>query len=75
VDVVQGQTGDGDSIGGSTGRAAVLVVLLDDNTVLGDTRESDVLVSDTLDGTGGAGDGLDADTFDEISKRGRERGG
>lgn len=71
VDVVQGETGDRDSIGGSTGRATVLVVLLDDNAVLGDTGESDVLVSDTLDGTSGAGDGLDADTFDEISQRNR----
>ena len=73
VNVVQGQTGDGDSVGGSTSWAAVLVVLLDDNPVFGDTRESDVLISDALDGAGSTGDGLDADTFDDISKTRKQK--
>ena len=73
MNVVQGQTGDGDSVGGSTSWAAVLVVLLDDNPVFGDTRESDVLISDALDGAGSTGDGLDADTFDDISKTRKQK--
>lgn len=55
------EAGNGDTGGGLAGRAAVLVILLNDDTVLGDSGESDVLVGDALDGTGGAVDGLDAD--------------
>lgn len=61
MDVVDSQIGDGDTAGGGSGRAAVLVILLNDDTVLGDSGESDVLVGDALDGAGGAVDGLDAD--------------
>ena len=60
MDVVDGQVGNGDTAGGGSGRATVLVILLDDDTVLGNSGESDVLVGDALDGTGGAVDGLDA---------------
>ena len=60
--VVDSQIGDGDTVGGLSGRAAVLVILLDDETVLGDSGEGDVLVGDALDGAGGAGDSLDANT-------------
>ena len=62
VDVVDGQTSDGDTAGGGSGRAAVLVVLLNDNTVVGDSGEGDILVGDAPDGTGGTVDTLDADT-------------
>lgn len=41
-------------------RAAVLVVLLDDDAVLGDARQRDVLVGDVLDGARRVVDGLDA---------------
>lgn len=54
------QVGDGDTCRRGTSRAAVLVVLLDDDAVLGDTREGDVLVGDILDGPGGAVYSLDA---------------
>jgi len=40
----------------------VLVVLLDDNAVLGDARELDTLVRDALDRAGGTVYGLDAHT-------------
>ena len=62
MDVVDSQTGNGDTVGGGSGRASVLVILLDDDTVLGDSGEGDVLVGDALDGALGAGDGLDANT-------------
>ena len=62
MDVVDSQIGDGDTAGGGSGRAAVLVILLDDDTVLGDSGEGDVLVGDALDGAGSAVDGLDANT-------------
>lgn len=38
------------------------VLTLNDNTILGNAAKGDVLVSDVLDGTGSARDGLDADT-------------
>ena len=56
------EVGDGDTSGGLAGRRAVLVVLLDDDTVLGDVGEGDVLVGDVGDGASGAGDGLNTDT-------------
>ena len=56
------EVGDGDTGGRLAGRGAVLVVLLDDDTVLGDVGEGDVLVGNVGDGASGAGDGLDADT-------------
>lgn len=62
VDVADGEVGDGDTSSRRTGGLAVLVVLLDDNTVLGDVLEGDVLVDDIGDGTSSTGDSLDADT-------------
>ena len=61
-DVRQGDVGDRDAIGGRASRRAVLVVLLDDDTVRRDSGESDAGVCDVLHAAGGAGDGLDADT-------------
>ena len=45
-DTGYGETGDGDAGGGCAGWGAVLVILLDDDTVLGDVGEDDVLVCD-----------------------------
>lgn len=55
------EVGDGDAGGGSASRAAVLVVLLNDDTVLGNVGQGDAGVLDVGDGAGGAVDGLDAD--------------
>lgn len=44
-----------------TGRSTILVVLLNDNAVVGDIGHGDVGVGDLADGAGGAGDGLYAD--------------
>lgn len=62
LDILNSKTSDGNAGGrGSSGRS-VLVVLLDDNTVLGDVLESDAVVCHAADRTGGLVDGLDADT-------------
>lgn len=60
LDVVQSEAGNGDTVGGGTSRAAILVILLNDDAVLGDAGKSDVLVGDALDAAGLAVDGLDA---------------
>jgi hypothetical protein len=70
LDVLDSETSDWDTGGGLASRRAVLVVLLDDNSVLGDVLEGDVLVADTRDGTGGARDGLDADTVVRVGDGG-----
>jgi hypothetical protein len=62
LDVLDGEASDRDTSSGLAGGATVLVVLLDDDTVLGDVVEGDVLIGDTGDGTGSARDSLDADT-------------
>lgn len=56
------KVGNGDTSGGRAGGGAILVVLLDDNSVLGDVGEGDILVGDVGYGAGSARDGLDADT-------------
>lgn len=63
LDVAQGQASDGDAAGGSASGAAVLVVLLNDDAVLGDSRQSDVLVGDALDGASRAVHSLNTDTW------------
>lgn len=55
-----GQVRDGDAAGRGAGRAAVLVVLLDHDAVLGNVAEGDARVRDVGHGTGGAVDRLDA---------------
>lgn len=62
LDVAEGKASDGDAGGGGAGGGAVLVVLLNDDTVLGDVREGNAGVSDARDGAGGAGDRLNTDT-------------
>lgn len=64
LDVAHGQTSDGDTVCGGSGWTAVLVVLLNDDAVLGDSREGDVLVCDALDRALGTVYGLDANTWD-----------
>lgn len=61
-DVLEGNIGDSNTVGGGTGRVTVLVVLLDDDTVVGDAGELDVGVGDVLDGTSSVVDSLDANT-------------
>lgn len=56
---VDNQAGDWDTSGWCSGRRSVLVILLDDDTVLGDGGQCDVLVGDALDGSRGVVDGLD----------------
>jgi hypothetical protein len=58
---VDGKTGNRDAGGGCAGRAAVLIVLLNDDAVFGDSGEGDALVGYAGDGAGGTVDGLDAD--------------
>lgn len=62
-DIINGQVGDGDSGGRCTSRAAVLIILLNDNTVFGNSRQSDVLVGDARDGTSRVIDSLDTYTW------------
>ena len=61
-DAVELEVSDWDTGGGLAGRGAVLVVLLNDNTVLGNVGKGDGGVGDVLDGTGGTVDSLDANT-------------
>jgi hypothetical protein len=62
LDVLNSEASNRDTGSGLASGGAVLVVLLDDDTILGDVLESDVLVGNARDGTSGARDGLDADT-------------
>ena len=61
LDAGDGEVGDGDAGGGVACGRAVLVVLLDDDAVLGDVGQRDVLVGDVGDGACRAVHGLDAD--------------
>ena len=49
LDVLDGETGDRDAGGGGASGRAVLVVLLDQDSVLGDVLEGDALVGDVLE--------------------------
>lgn len=69
-DAVNGDISDGDTGGGGAGGRAVLVVLLDDDTVVGDSGELDVRVGDLADITGLLVDGLDADTVGGVADSG-----
>lgn len=46
---VKCEIGDWDAASWCSGWAAVLIILLDDNTVIGDSREGDILVSHARD--------------------------
>lgn len=62
-DLREGDIRDLDTVGRGTSGAAVLVILLNDESVLGNTGKSDILELDVGDGTGGIVDGLDTDTI------------
>jgi hypothetical protein len=58
--LLHGQIGNRNASGGSAGRTAVLVVLLNDNALVGDARELDVVEGYARNFACGAGDGLNA---------------
>ncbi len=62
-DTLNREIGDGNAGARVTGRASVLVVLLDDDAVVGYVGELDVAVGDAFDGAGGAVDGFDAEAW------------
>ena len=66
---VECEISNGNTSGGDASRRAVLVVLLNDNTVLPDAAEGDVLVRDVVDGARGARDGLDAHAVVRVADR------
>lgn len=59
-DAVESDIGDGDTVGGRSGRAAVLVVLLHHDAVLSDAVKVQISVGDVVDAACGVVDGLDA---------------
>jgi hypothetical protein len=61
-DTRNSKTGNWDTGGWLSSWRSVLVILLDDDTVLADVGESDSLIGDVLDGSLGARNGLDTDT-------------
>lgn len=61
LNAVQRQRRDRNTRSGSAGGASVLVILLDDNAVLGDVGQRDVAVGDVVYLSGSAVDGLNAD--------------
>lgn len=65
-DVLNGEVGDRDTIGRSTSGRTVLVILLDNDTVVGDVGEGDAGVGDVGDFTGSVVDGFDADTVGAV---------
>lgn len=67
LDAGDSKVGDWDASGGGTGRAAVLVVLLNDDTVLGDVAQGDAAVGDAGDLAGSAGDRLDTDAVVRVA--------
>lgn len=67
LDAGDSKVGDWNTSGGGSGRAAVLVVLLDDDTVLGNVAEADIVEGHAGNLAGGAGDGLDTDTVVRVA--------
>lgn len=68
--LLDSEASNGDTGGGLAGRATVLIILLDDDTVLGDVGQLDVGESDAGDSTGGLVDGLDTDTVVRVENGG-----
>lgn len=60
VNIFQSHASDGDSSSWFTSWATVFIILFNNNTVLGDIRQSDILICDTADGASGAADGFNA---------------
>lgn len=72
VNVGDSNIGNWDTISWDTGRLSVFIILFDDDTVAGDTGETNILVGDTRYGTGGIADGLDAYSVDGVGNGGGE---
>lgn len=70
--LVDGEVGDGDASGGSASGAAILVVLLNDDSVLGNVGQRDVVVLDVGDGASSARNGLDAHAVVRVGDLGVE---
>lgn len=68
-DSAHGQAGDGNAGGRVAVKVTAVVVLLNEDTVVGDGLEGDVLVGDGLDGAGLAGLALDAETVHGVLDR------
>lgn len=73
-DTIDSHILDSDTVRWVTGRGTILVVLLDNNTVVGDAGESDVGESDVGDGTSGIVNSLDTDTVLGVADSGRGEG-
>lgn len=61
-DVLEGEASDGETAGGVTVEVTAIVVLLNQDTVLGDLGQGDVRVGDALDLAASVLHGLDTDT-------------
>lgn len=61
MDVLEEHVADDDAVGGTSGRAAVEVVLLHVDTIDVDVADGDVAVHNVVDVAGGVGVGLDAE--------------
>jgi len=72
LNILHSQTRDRHTSGRSTSGAAVLVVLLNHDTVLCNVLERNVLVGDAADGAGSAVDGLDAHAVVRVGDGGRQ---
>lgn len=71
LDTLQGEAGDGDPGGGSAGWGTVLIVLLNDDAVLGDVQQRDAGISDVGNRARRVVDGLDTDAWFIMSTRRR----
>jgi len=71
---VERQISDRDATGWGSGRAAILIILLDDNAVVCNARKRNILVSHVGDRASGIVDSLNADTVLAVLHRGRFNG-
>lgn len=71
-DLVDGDIGDRNASGRDTSGRSVLIILLDDNTVLGDVGQSDGIVLDVRNRTGGSRNSLDTNTVVGVGDGGVE---
>ena len=60
--LVDSDIGDRNASSRDTSWRSVLIILLDDNTILGDVGQSDGIVLDVRNRTGGSGNSLDTNT-------------
>lgn len=69
LDAGDGEVSDWDTSGGGTSGAAVLIVLLDDDAILGNVAQGDVVVGDSGDLASSTGDGLDTNAVVRVADR------